>query len=432
VSDASPLSARSCDRLVQKLGGRAGGAAVGVSWAHAVAVARHAAAHGLLDVPVPDGPDETLHLLDQLAGAHPALAAFGDPQVLAARTVQLSAESWTEANAFWAQTAITEDRARMDAYLLGDAYQALSAEARASRALCQTPPWVARLLLDLALEPAIEEAGPGRVRMIDPSCGTGHILVAAFHHVRAYAPRGRAGGWPPPSHIGVERALRAVSGIDLDPYAALLTRYRLLAAAAVALQCRLDQVPRDWTVQVASADSLLDEREPLLQRGQYDAVVGNPPYITVRDPVTRDLIRSRYAQVCSGKFSLALPFFALMTDLARPGGHIAQLTANSFMKREFGKKFVEQYLPALDLTWVIDTSGAYIPGHGTPTVILVHRNQPPAGGTVTAIQGIRGEPGLPADPARGHVWRAIEEEVHWRLALDRFNRHCNMNINAVD
>jgi hypothetical protein len=32
------------------------------------------------------------------------------------------------------------------------------------------------------------------------------------------------------------------------------------------------------------------------------------------------------------------------------------------MKREFGREFVEQYLPGLDLQWVIDTSGTYIPG----------------------------------------------------------------------
>ena len=38
------------------------------------------------------------------------------------------------------------------------------------------------------------------------------------------------------------------------------------------------------------------------------------------------------------------------------------ITANSFMKREFGKKLIEEYIPRWDLTHVIDTSGAYIPG----------------------------------------------------------------------
>ena len=47
------------------------------------------------------------------------------------------------------------------------------------------------------------------------------------------------------------------------------------------------------------------------------------------------------------------------------------------MKREFGKKLIEEFFPRVDLTHVIDTSGAYIPGHGTPTVILFARNRTP-------------------------------------------------------
>lgn len=56
---------------------------------------------------------------------------------------------------------------RVDGYRLGDAYQALSRDARRSRALCQTPPWIAELLLELSLEPVTDEVGPQNVRMID-------------------------------------------------------------------------------------------------------------------------------------------------------------------------------------------------------------------------------------------------------------------------
>ena len=42
-------------------------------------------------------------------------------------------------------------------------------------------------------------------------------------------------------------------------------------------------------------------------------------------------------------------------------GYTGQITANSFMKREFGKKLIEDYFPRVDLTHVIDTSGAYHP-----------------------------------------------------------------------
>ena len=90
------------------------------------------------------------------------------------------------------------------------------------------------------------------------------------------------------------------------------------------------------------------------------------------------------------------------------GGFVGMITTNTFMKRPFGKKMVEEFLPAVDLTHVIDTSGAYIPGHGTPTVILFGRNQRPASTTVRAVLGIRGEPGRPAIPANGRVWNSIE------------------------
>ena len=80
------------------------------------------------------------------------------------------------------------------------------------------------------------------------------------------------------------------------------------------------------------------------------------------------------------------------------------------MKREFGKKLIEEFFSGVDLNLVIDTSGAYIPGHGTPTVIIFGRNRRPSRRrTVRAVLGIRGEPGTPADPAQGLVWTAIIE-----------------------
>lgn len=106
-------------------------------------------------------------------------------------------------------------------------------------------------------------------------------------------------------------------------------------------------------------------------------------------------------------------FFGLATTNAgdRPAGWVGQITSNSFMKREFGSKLIETFLKGCDLQLVVDSSGAYIPGHGTPTVILVGRAQRPVGDTVRAVLGIRGEPGRPDDPSNGLVWRSIVDHV---------------------
>jgi hypothetical protein len=56
---------------------------------------------------------------------------------------------------------------------------------------------------------------------------------------------------------------------------------------------------------------------------------------------------------------------------------MGMIVSNAFMKRSFGKKLIENYLRHKDLTHIIDTSGVYLPGHGTPTTILL-RTQPAA------------------------------------------------------
>jgi hypothetical protein len=375
------------------------------AWVHAGALVQHAVGNGLVDE-----RGSLPATLTALAEAHPVLAGLADPQVNPALVVPAAELGGVEQ--LWNEHSILDAPYRTDGRLLGDLYQALSGEARKSRALCQTPQFVSDLLWDLTVPDAVDTFGPD-IRIIDPACGTGHMLVEA-----AIRLPGAAGHRP----LDFERSLDAVHGVDLDPYAAQIARYRLLALACRhgGRQWSAAQAPRDLPIHVAAADSLLDETEPLLQRGHYHVVLANPPYITVKDPQVNAAIRARYRQTCHGKYSLALPFMQLMNELMVPGGYCAQLTANSFMKREFGRPFVEQYLPAYDLTWVIDTSGAYIPGHGTPTVILAHRNQAPTRDTVTAIQGVRGEPAQPADPARGVVWTAIRQAVDNTLSARRF------------
>ncbi|MGO9469329.1 MAG: BREX-2 system adenine-specific DNA-methyltransferase PglX, partial [Isosphaeraceae bacterium] len=65
-------------------------------------------------------------------------------------------------------------------------------------------------------------------------------------------------------------------------------------------------------------------------------------------------------------------------------------------------------------------SGAYIPGHGTPTVILLGRNQKPVGETVRAVLGIEGEPSTPEDASQGKVWLSILQQIDRAGSQDEF------------
>ena len=89
----------------------------------------------------------------------------------------------------------------------------------------------------------------------------------------------------------------------------------------------------------------------ILAFGTYHAVFANPPYITVKDKRESDAYRDRYAS-CYREYSLSVPFAERIFKLAIRGsldsvgaGYTGQITANSFMKREFGKKLIEEFFP---------------------------------------------------------------------------------------
>ena len=326
----------------------------------------------------------------------------------------------------------------LSARFLGDLYQDLSQHAKDTFALLQTPVFVEEFILDRTMEPALAERPLDEFAMIDPACGSGHFLLGAFARLLDRWHR-QAPGLD--AQARVQKALDAVHGVDLNPFAVAIARFRLMLAALQAAGLRsLEQAPA-FALNLAVGDSLIhgpdtgtlpgmaeraafmpftyrtEDSAPLLEmlaEGQYDVVVGNPPYITVKDKALNQIYRAKYADVCKGTYALTVPFMKLMFSLARRGemaGWVGQITSNSFMKREFGTKLIEDFLAKIDLRLVADTSGAYIPGHGTPTVILVGRNHAPVGMTVRAVLGIRGEPGRPEDPAKGVVWSAIAEHV---------------------
>ncbi len=339
----------------------------------------------------------------------------------------------------------------LGADFLADVYADLSERAKREYALVLTPVFVADLILDRTVKPALDAFGPHGLRCIDPVCGSGTFLLGTFRRLMEAWQEAEPGADP---WVRVRRALASVHGVDKNPFAVVICRFRLLMAAIKAGGAeRLGEVP-ELPLIVAVGDSLIprgtagnsrtytpdegvgDYGDPavnLLGTGSYDAVVGNPPYTVVRDRHEYETYRTIYP-VCRGKYPLTIPFIVRFFELARSAderaGFTGLLVSNAFMKREFGRPLVEEFFPTVDLTHVLDTSGAYIPGHGVPTVILLGRARPPQEQVVRAALGVRGEPSQPADPAIGIVWGAITRQIdhpgshsEWVQAADIRREH---------
>lgn len=406
----------------------------------------------------------------RVLAVQPAGAALVDPKHNPVWTAEISAEAAKKLLDFWRRTdddgALVHDFTDPDlgTRFLGDLYQDLSEHAKKTYALLQTPVFVEEFILDRTLTPAIKEFGIDGLKLIDPTCGSGHFLLGAFERLnRQWA--AEAPGMDPKQRV--RKAMDSIHGVDLNPFAVAIARFRLTVAGLLAAgEKSLVGVP-EMGFHLAIGDSLLgeqggapsqlfdegtldlgfgndfgataesvdnaytyatedvDEYFGILKPGQYHVVVGNPPYITVGDPVLNAKYRAAY-RTAYRQYALSVPFMELFYrlgirgDAGRGAGHVGQITSNSFMKREFGKKVIEELFAGhhidnpVDLTHVINSAGAWMPGHnhdGTPTVILVGRRRRPVSTFVRAVLKKRDDAGKRADPENGPNWSEIANHI---------------------
>ncbi|MGW1669392.1 BREX-2 system adenine-specific DNA-methyltransferase PglX [Streptomyces sp. NPDC002324] len=401
--------------------------------------------------------DPIVSAVDRLS-SHPAMASVFSRSSHPMWRMRPSREAGQSLVDFWRRRTPDgflvhdfQDSSR-DTRFLADLYTGLSDQGRKSHGLVVTPDFVVELIHDLTLDPALEAlgstAGPAGFRMIDPACGSGGFLLDAYARLcrRWSDARPEMSAWQ-----RAARALASVHGCDVDPCAVSITRFRLLVAAMdMARAQSLVDVP-DLPLVIATGDALLHgrvgdplgpgstgfgsptdideyaERHGLLRLSSYHAVTSNPPYVTVKDKALFAAYRDAY-ESCEGLYALSVPFTELAVRLALPGasaGRIGLLVANSFMKREFGRKLIEHVLPRVVLSHVIDTSGAYIPGHGSPTVILIGQNRVPTPEVpvhfVVSLRGeTRGGDLLPAVPGEAPVWQSLRRAAFTPGAMDHW------------
>lgn len=166
--------------------------------------------------------------------------------------------------------------ATITGYVPGDLLQLLTDERRLTHALAQSPWWLADGILDRTLIPAAREHPDQTLRLIDPTCGTGHMLVRAVEMLWELYTTGRlkprqmhmdgVTGWTPvPPTQAASRILAGLDGVELDPITAAVARLRvtvtiahlLHTAGAIRGPLRLATIPHQIQPRIVVGDSLL-------------------------------------------------------------------------------------------------------------------------------------------------------------------------------
>jgi adenine-specific DNA-methyltransferase len=248
--------------------------------------------------------------------------------------------------------------------------------ARGSYGEVFTRRWVAEVMLDLVGYTADRDLG--RLRLVEPSCGSGAFLVPAVERLVRSLQDGAIDEHVLSDSVvafdlqpqNVERCRRAV--------AAVLERGGATTGTAARLAQRWIRT-EDYLLSARANTDLLEDSQVV----DADVVIGNPPYIRLED-VTDELTssyRSRWPTM-SGRADIYVGFFERALRSLEPGGRLAFICADRWMRNQYGanlRRLVGRDY-SVDVVWTmhdVDAFESSVAAYPAITV-LSRRRQGPA------------------------------------------------------
>jgi hypothetical protein len=225
-----------------------------------------------------------------------------------------------------------------------DAIAHLSMAVEAERGEVYTRPEVVTTILDLA--GYTTDRPLHTLRLLEPAFGLGDFLCPAVDRLLKSA---RREGLGPDRLMGLADAVR---GVEVYRPAYERTQTRLIEQL-VAWGARTEDAAslvRRWLIQ---DDFLLSPFN-----GQFDLVLGNPPYVR-QERIAESLLaeyRGRFTTIFD-RADLYIPFFERGLRLLAPGGRLAYICSNRWLKNRYGGPLRAFVSSGFHLRYYIDMEG---------------------------------------------------------------------------
>jgi len=266
-------------------------------------------------------------------------------------------------------------------------------EYQRSKGAVYTPSWVVKRVVEKTLDPLMKEKNPEellQLRILDPACGSASFLSGVYNYFE-----GRILSWfernprdkrrpdfvadtddGPQITLGIAKQIidNCIYGVDIDAEAVEVARMSLAlkySERAVLLSGEPHLFLKGIGLNIKQGNSLvgpdivglgieeervIEETMPfdwrskttgfgeIIEKGGFDAVVGNPPYIEVKRykewmPAQYKYLKNggHYETTRQGKTDIAMPFMEQGLKLLKKNGRLGFIIQNRFFKTDYGE-----------------------------------------------------------------------------------------------
>lgn len=281
-------------------------------------------------------------------------------------------------------------------------------------------------------------AGMAGLRILDPACGSGAFLIAAFNFLNAEQKRvrDRLSELRPGilTHLAPDADVEIITnnlfGVDLNAESVEITKLALWLQTA-----RRDRALESLDGNILHGNSLVDVEgfhtrpfvwsarfATILDAGGFDIVLGNPPYVRMElvKPIKSHL-QQRFA-VATDRADLYAYFFELGVDLLKPGGRLGFISSSTFFRTGSGKLLRAFLAGQSEVESVIDFGELQVFDGVTtyPAIITLRKGGEPGSGELRylTVRTLPDDLGKTFEQEAKPMPRARLTEGTWRFESD--------------